>query len=77
MVDREEVIDGILRKENANLIAPNVKSSDPKAQIGFLLNPTNSSGAAADLDIIEYLNANFSTMESLEGVDTVVEELNN
>lgn len=77
MVDREEVIDGILRKESDNLIAPNIKSKDPKAQISFLLNPTNSSGSAADLDIIEYLNANFSTMESLDGVDTVIEELNN
>ena len=77
MVDREEVTDGILRKEQDNLIAPNVKSNDPKAQISFLLNPTNSSGAAADLDIIDYLNANFNTMESLEGVDTVIDELNN
>ena len=77
MVDREEVIDGILRKESANLIAPNIRSNDPKAQISFLLNPTNSSGAAADLDIIDYLNANFNTMESLDGVDTVIEELNN
>ena len=77
MVDREEVIDGILRKEAENLIAPNIRSKDPKAQISFLLNPTNSSGAAADLDIIDYLNANFSTMESLDGVDTVIEELNN
>ena len=31
MVDREEVIDGILGKEQENLIAPKVKSSDPKA----------------------------------------------
>ena len=31
MVDREEVIDGILRKEQDNLIAPSVKSNDPKA----------------------------------------------
>ena len=77
MVDREEVIDGILRKESANLIAPNIRSNDPKAQISFLLNLTNSSGAAADLDIIDYLNANFNTMESLDGVDTVIEELNN
>ena len=35
-----------------------------------------TSGSAGDLEIIDYLNTNFSTIESLENVDSVIGELN-
>ena len=42
-----------------------------------LLNNAGASGAAADLDVIDYLNTNFNTIESLDNVDATIMELNN
>ena len=35
-----------------------------------------TTASAGDLEIIEYLNTNFGTIESLENVDGVIGELN-
>ena len=35
-----------------------------------------TSGSAGDLEIMEYLNTNFGSIESLENVDGVIGELN-
>ena len=45
------------------------KNDDSKESLSRLLNQSVTSGSAGDLEIIEYLNTNFSTIESLENVD--------
>ena len=41
-----------------------------------MLNQAVTTASAGDLEIIEYLNTNFGTIESLENVDGVIGELN-
>ena len=69
-------IDGVLAKELPNIALPQVKNDDSKGSLSRLLNHSVTSSSAGDLEIIEYLNSNFSTIESLENVDTVIGELN-
>ena len=55
---------------------PPIHQDDPQNSLTRLLNQAMTSSSAGDLEIIEYLNTNFGTIESLEGVDTVIGELN-
>jgi len=69
-------LDAVLAKELHNITLPEVKNDDSKGSLSRLLNQSVTSGSAGDLEIIEYLNTNFSTIESLENVDSVIGELN-
>ena len=62
-------MDTVLAKELPNITLPEVKNDDSKGSLSRLLNQSVTSGSAGDLEIIEYLNTNFSTIESLENVD--------
>jgi len=62
-------LDTVLAKELPNIALPEVKNDDSKGSLSRLLNQSVTSGSAGDLEIIEYLNTNFSTIESLENVD--------
>ena len=55
---------------------PDLKNRDSHASLQHLLNQAVTSGSAGDLEIIDYLNSNFGTIESLENVDSVIGELN-
>ena len=55
---------------------PLLSNDDTSSSLVNLLNNTKASGAAADLDVIEFLNENFSTVESLDNIDTTILELN-
>ena len=55
---------------------PEIKNDDSKGSLTRLLNQAVTSGSAGDLEIMEYLNTNFGTIESLENVDGVIGELN-
>lgn len=55
---------------------PDVKNDDSQGSLTRLLNQAVTSGSAGDLEIIDYLNTNFGTIESLENVDSVIGELN-
>ena len=69
------MIDGVLVREQNNLQVPEIRVDDNNKSLTRLLNQAVTSGSAGDLEIIDYLNANFGTLESLENVDSVISEL--
>lgn len=70
------MIDGVLAREQHSIELPPIKNDDAKGSLSRLLNQAVTSGSAGDLEIIEYLNSNFGTIESLDNVDGVIGELN-
>ena len=69
------MIDSVLANEQENIEVPLVKNDDSQGSLGRLLSQAVTSGSAGDLEIIDYLNTNFGTIESLENVDNVIGEL--
>ena len=69
------MIDGVLAREQNNIDLPSVQNDDSKASLARLLDQAVTSGSAGDLEIIDYLNSNFGTIESLDNVDGVIGEL--
>ena len=70
------MLDGVLAREQANIEVPEIRKDDGNNSLTRLLNQAMTSSSAGDLEIIDYLNTNFGTIESLETVDTVIGELN-
>ena len=54
---------------------PEIKNDDSNGSLTRLLNQAVTTGSAGDLEIIDYLNTNFGTIESLDNVDGVIGEL--
>ena len=69
------MIDSVLANEQENIEVPLVKNDDSKGSLSRLLSQAVTSGSAGDLEIIDYLNTNFGSIESLENVDNVIGEL--
>ena len=70
------MLDGVLAREQDNIVVPPIKTDDSNSSLARLLNQAMTSSSAGDLEIIDYLNTNFGTIESLENVDSVIGELN-
>ena len=70
------MIDGVLAREQNSIELPPVQNDDSNGSLSRLLDQAVTSGSAGDLEIIEYLNTNFGTIESLDNVDGVIGELN-
>ena len=69
------MIDGVLAREQQLIDLPEIKQDDSNGSLTRLLNQAVTSGSAGDLEIIDYLNNNFGTIESLDNVDGVIGEL--
>ena len=69
-------LDSVLARERANIEVPQIKADDSKGSLAHLLDQAMTSSSAGDLEIIDYLNSNFGTIESLENVDSIIGELN-
>jgi len=69
------MIDGVLAREQPHIQVPEVRLDNSKGSLARLLNQAVTSGSAGELEIINYLNTNFGTIESLESVDSVLGEL--
>ena len=70
------MLDGVLAREHQNIDLPQIQNDDSNGSLSRLLNQAVTTASAGDLEIIEYLNTNFTTIESLENVDGVIGELN-
>jgi len=70
------MLDGVLAREQENIVVPAIKNDDSKGSLTRLLNQAVTSGSAGDLEIMDYLDTNFDSIESLENVDGVIGELN-
>ena len=69
------MIDGVLAREQQLIDVPEIKNDDSNGSLTRLLNQAVTTGSAGDLEIIDYLNTNFGTIESLDNVDGVIGEL--
>lgn len=69
------MIDGVLAREQQLIDVPEIKNDDNNGSLTRLLNQAVTTGSAGDLEIIDYLNTNFGTIESLDNVDGVIGEL--
>ena len=70
------MLDGVLAREQENIEVPAIHKDDGNNSLTRLLNQAMTSSSAGDLEIIDYLNTNFGTIESLDNVDSVIGELN-
>jgi len=48
---------------------------EPESGLDALLNGGFGGSGSGDIDVVEYLNTHFDTVESLDNVDSVIQQL--
>jgi hypothetical protein len=71
MASSQGLIDSIILKEASNLGLTEVTGVEKSLQALINAKPNQDS----EIDVVSYLNENFSTVESLDNVDAIVKQL--
>ncbi len=71
MASNQGLIDPIILKEASNLGLTEVTGVEKSLQALINAKPNQDS----EIDVVSYLNENFSTVESLDNVDAIVKQL--